>query len=92
VNVHDEFEPEPLGGRVAERDHLPEFPFGIDVQQRERRLGRKERLAGEVQQDARILADRIEQHRLGELGRHLAQNENRFRFQISEMQRKFFGQ
>jgi hypothetical protein len=78
--------------RVAERDHLPELPLRIDVQQRERRLGRKERLAHEMQEHARILAARVEQNGFSELGRDLAQDKDRFRFEIPKMRGERFRQ
>ena len=78
-------EPEPRRGRIAERDHLAEFPGGVDVQHRERRLCRVERLERQVQQDARILADRIHQHRVAELGRDLAQDADRLGFEPPQM-------
>jgi len=43
-----ELEAEALGGGVAERDHLAEFPRRIDVQQRKRRLGGIEGLHRQV--------------------------------------------
>ena len=43
-------------------------------EQRERRLLRPERLAREVQQHGRVLADGIHQHRLAELRGGLAEN------------------
>ena len=44
------------------------------MQQRERRLRGKERLARQVQQHRGVLADRIEQHRPGGLAGDLAQD------------------
>ena len=70
---------------VAELDHLPEFPGRVDMQERKRRLGRIERLHGEVQQDRGILADRIEHHRLGERRGDLAENMDRLGFKAVEM-------
>ena len=37
VNVDPQLEAEAAGLGVSESDHLPEFPRGVDVQQRERR-------------------------------------------------------
>src|SRR5437763_55356 len=42
VDIDDEIKPEALRGRVAERDHVPELPPGVDMQQREWRLCREE--------------------------------------------------
>ena len=66
VGVHQQVDAE-LGGRpVAELDHLAELPGGVDVQDRERHLARRERLDGEVQQDRGVLADAVEHHRAPE--------------------------
>src|SRR5262245_27450643 len=45
VGMDDEVESELARGAIAEGDHLAEFPCGVDMEQRERRLGRPERLA-----------------------------------------------
>ena len=74
VDVDQKIEAELLRHRVAEFDHLPELPGRIDVKKGERRLCRIERLHGEMQQDGRILADRIEHDRLGEGRSHFAEN------------------
>ena len=50
---------------VAERDHLAELPGGVDVQQRERRLGRdRTPSCARCSITERVLADRIEHHRV----------------------------
>ena len=77
VELHPQVEAELACGPVAELDHLAEIPAALDVQQRERQRGRGEGLAGQVQQHRGILADRIEQHRPLELGRHLAEHVDR---------------
>ena len=73
VHVHDQTEPEPRRGLVAKADHLAKLPRCIDVQKRKRRFRRKERLSRQMQQNGRILADRVEQNRLAEFRRHLAE-------------------
>ena len=78
----------PVGSRVPERDHVPEFPLRVDMEQRKGRLGREESLTGEVEQRARILPDGIQQHRLGELRRDLAQDVDRLGFQVPQVRRK----
>ena len=45
VDMDQQVEAELRRGAVAERDHLPEFPGRVDVQERERNPRRKERLA-----------------------------------------------
>ena len=61
---------------IAKRNHLAELPRRIDVQQRKRQLAGIECLQGKVEHHARILADRIEHHRLFAFGRHLADDVN----------------
>ena len=72
VGVHDEIDPEPLRLGVAEGDHLAELPGRVDMQQGKRRLGGVEGLAREMQHHRGVLADRVEHHRMAELGHHLA--------------------
>ena len=85
IDVDDEIEAELLRRLVAEVDHLAELPGGVDMHQREGRLRRIEGLHGEMQHDGRILADRIEHHRLFAFGRHLADDVDRFRLQPGKM-------
>ena len=85
VGVHDEIEAELARGAIAEGDHVAELPGGVDVQQRERRLGRIERLARQMQQDGGVLADRIEQHRAAELRGGLAEDVDALGLQQVEM-------
>ena len=83
VDMHQQIHAEPRRGLVAKGDHLAEFPGGVDVQQRERRLARRESLVREVQHHARILADRIEHHRVFELGHGLAHDIDRLRLEAA---------
>ena len=62
VRVDDEVESELLRRVVPELDHLPELPRRVDVEEREGQVARRERLPGEVEHDARILADRVHHH------------------------------
>ena len=53
----------------------------------------EERLAGEMQQDGRVLADRVEHHRTLELGHDLTHDVDGFGFQLLEMrQPEFVGE
>ena len=70
---------------VAERDHLAELPAGVDVQQRDRRARRVEGLDQQVQQHRAVLADRIQHHRVAELGRDLAQDVDAFGLEAVEV-------
>lgn len=85
VGVDDEIETELLRLLVAKFDHVAKLPRRVDVQQRKRQLLRMERLAREMQQNGRVLADRIHQHGLAELGRSLAENMDALRFEEIEM-------
>ena len=71
IDVDDEIEIESRGGFVAESDHVPELPGGVDVQQREWRFARRKRLERQMEQDGRILADRVQQNGFAEFRRHL---------------------
>ena len=48
-----------LGDFVAKLDHRAKFPGGVHVEKREGDASRKERLHGEMQHDARVLANRV---------------------------------
>src|SRR5262249_39290694 len=74
VGVYDEIEPELARGAVTEGDHLAELPRGVDVEERRWRLCRPKGFPREVQQDGRVLADRIEQNGIAELRRSLAED------------------
>jgi hypothetical protein len=62
VAMHDQLEPEARDRSVPERDHLPELPRCVHMQQRERHRARVERLAGQVEEDVfvALMAGRIE--------------------------------
>ncbi len=74
VRVDDELGPDLFRHAVAMRDHVPELPGRVDVHQRERERRRRERLLGEAQHHRAVLADRVEHHRVLELGDGLAQD------------------
>jgi hypothetical protein len=57
VHIYYQLEAKPFHGLVAKRNHVPEFPPSIVMEQGEGRLCQEERLAGKVQQHARVLAD-----------------------------------
>src|SRR6185437_11636447 len=85
IDIFDEIQTEPFHSLVAELDHLLELPRRVDVHQREGRLGGIEGLHRQMQHHAGILADGIEHHRIGELGRHLAHDVNALGLQAPEM-------
>ena len=85
VGVDDEVQMEFAGDAVPEGDHVAELPGGVHMQQREWQLAGVERLARQMQQHRRVLADGIQQHRALELRRHLADDVDALRFQLLEM-------
>ena len=85
VSVDDQVEIEFRFHALAMRDHVPELPGGIDMQRGEWYFRRMEGLAAQMQQDARILADLIHQHRAFERRRGLAQDDNGFRLETGQM-------
>ena len=95
VHMHDQIEPEPPRGFVAKRDHVAELPGGVDMQQREGEFRRIERLERDMQHDAGVLADRIQHHRLLELGNDVAHDLDGLGFKAPQMSRQhvsiFFG-
>jgi hypothetical protein len=58
------------------------------MKQRKGRFAGIERLAREMQHDARILADRIQHDRLAELGHDLAHGADRLGFEPVQMRRQ----
>lgn len=74
VGVDDEIEAERSRLRVAEGDHLPEFPGGVDMHDLEGDGAGVKGLARQVQQNRGIFSDGIEQDRPVEHGLGLAQD------------------
>ena len=95
VLVDDELDRRVRRDLVAQRIHVAELPRRIDVQQRERQRAGEERLLRQVQHHRRILADRIEHHRLVGLGDRLAQDVDALGLEPVEMgqsgRRRAFG-
>ena len=85
VGVHAQVDAGLGGAAIAEGDHLAELPAGVDVQQRDRRRRRCERLQQQVQQHRAVLADRVQHHRVAELGRDLAQDVDALGFEAVEV-------
>ena len=88
VGVHDQPKAVLAAERVAKRDHVAELPARIDVQQRERQRARVERLHGEPHHDRRVLADRVQHHRVLELGRHLADDVDALGLELLQMRQQ----
>ena len=85
VDVGDQVQAHFLDHPIAEPVHLLEFPAGVHVHHREGQLAGEEGLAGQVQHDRGILADRVQHHRVIELGGHLADDVDAFRLQLFQV-------
>ena len=85
VDMHAKVDVTSSGHLIAKRDHLAKFPGGIHVQHRQRRHGRVESLAQQVQQHRGILADRIQHYRTLKACLHLAENVDALGFEIVEV-------
>ena len=86
VDVDDEFQTQLLGHIIIPHGvHLPEFPGGVDMHQREGGLGGVEGLEGQVDHAGRVLADAVEHDRVFELRHHLADDMDALGFQLLEM-------
>src|SRR5580704_14308637 len=85
IHVDKQWQIEPARGLIAKRDHLAKLPRRIDVQQREGRFCRRKSLAGKMQKNRGVFADRIEQYRVLEAGACLAQYVDAFRLKRVEM-------
>src|SRR5215469_6721868 len=85
IDMNNKLKIEFAGPCVAERNHVPEFPSRVYVQQREGQPGGIERLHGQMQQNRGILADRIQHHRTLALGHRLANNVDALRLKLLKM-------
>ena len=83
--MDDEIEAEPPHLGIAKLDHLAELPGGVDVEQRKWRLARIEGFQRQMQHDRGIFADRIEHHRIAELGRDLAHDVDALGLELAEI-------
>ena len=77
VDVDQQIHPGLLGHVVPEVVHRLELPAGVDVQEREGRRARVERLPGQVQHHRRVLPDRVQHHRVLGLRHHLPDDVHR---------------
>ena len=87
IGVFAQLEPMPRHDLFPEGDHVAELPGRVDMQQRKWRAGGMERLACQMQQDRRVLADRIEHHGVGCLGCDFAQNVDALGLEYFQMAR-----
>ena len=83
VDMDDQVQFQPFRGGVAKGDHVAELPRRVDVQQRKRHPAGAERLERQMQQDARILADRIQDGRALKLRSGLTQNVDEIRLPVA---------
>ena len=70
---------------VAILDHLGEVVSGVDVHDREGQPARVEGLAGETQQDGRVLAAGEQEDAAAGLGGHLADDVDGLRLECAEV-------
>ena len=91
IDVDDQVEAELLGHLAAKLDHFAELPRRVDVEQREGRLRRMERLHGEVQHHRAVLADRVEHHRPLALGDGLAHDVDALGFEPLQVRQCLHG-
>jgi hypothetical protein len=85
IDVHAQINAQALGSLIAEGDHLPELPSGVDMQEWEGRLCWPERLHCQVQQHRAVLADGVHQDRPLETGSGFAEDLNALCFELVEM-------
>src|SRR5512139_1239153 len=85
IAVDDQFHPALARDLVAQRIHVAELPGGVDVEQGERRRRGMEGLARQMQHHRRILAHRIEHHRILGLGDDLAHDLDALRLEPLEV-------
>jgi hypothetical protein len=85
IDVHEQINAQFLGHPIAKSGHFLEFPAGIDMEERERGLGRVERFHRKMKHHGGILADRIEHDRIGEGGCDFTKNVNRLSFETLKM-------
>ena len=81
--ANDQLQPRLFRALIAESDHFRKIVARVDVQQRERRLRRRERLHRQMQQHGAILAAGEHQSRAPVEGQ-LAQNVHRLGFETIE--------
>src|SRR5216117_829201 len=85
VTMHDEPCSDLRRKALSEFEHLFEFVTRVDMKQRKRKRSGVKRLASHMNQHARILAHRVQQHRIPELRSRFPQNINRFAFKLAKM-------
>ena len=82
VGVGNQLEPDFSRRAVSKRNHLLEFPSGIDVHQRKRDRSRVKCFLRQAKHHRGVFADRVQHHRLGGGSRDFANNFDRLRLQL----------
>ena len=85
IDMDDQIHADLFGHLVAKAVHFLKLPGGIDMKQRKRWLGRKERLHGEMQHDRAVLANGIEHHRVLGFRDNLAHDVNALRLKALQV-------
>jgi hypothetical protein len=85
IDPLDELQTECFRLSIPEGDHLPELPGRVHMQQRERRLARREGLHRQMQHHRTVFADRIEHHGLLGFGGHFPYDMDAFGFEPLQM-------
>ena len=74
-----------LGIFIAELNHFLEFPFRVDVHQRERNLTRCEGFLCQADHDGGVLTDAVQHDRILEFGGHLTDDIDRLGFEFFQV-------
>ena len=90
--MHDQLGVDVATECVAERDHLAELEGRIDVKQWERQPSRRKGLLRQANHHRRVLADRVEHHRVLTLGDDLAHDVNALGLELLQVAQIVAGQ
>lgn len=85
INMNKQVDAEFGRSPVAKLDHFSEFPGGVDVEERERRLAGIKCLHRQMQHDGGVLAHRIEHDRFRKGRGDLSEYVDRLGFQALQM-------
>ncbi|GLS10268.1 hypothetical protein GCM10007864_38990 [Sinorhizobium fredii] len=80
VDMNEKIEAQLLRHPIAKRDHLPELPRRVHMQERKWRLCRVERLQRQMQEYGRVLADRVKDNRVRKCRDYFSKDVNGFSF------------
>jgi hypothetical protein len=85
VPMHDQSRADLPAEPIAEFDHLLELVTRVDMKEGKWKRSGEKRLARQMNEDARVLSDGVQQDGISELRRGFAQNVNRFAFKLAKM-------